>query len=99
MSKDSLYSEEAPKTFTDLRKYGDVGTSDMEAATIIRTTKQMTYEFGNRIKVGFCSIILGTLSPDGDGNSFTTFDRSLCSEVQWKSALDALHEISQKHKN
>merc|ERR1712087_456638 len=99
VSKDSLYSEEAPKTFTDLRKYADVGTSDMEAATIIRTTKQMTYDFGNKIKVGFCSIILGTLSPDGDGSSFTTFDQSLCSEVQWKSALDALHEISQKHIN
>merc|ERR1712013_25450 len=77
VSKDSLYSEEAPRTFTDLRKNADVGTSDMEAAVIMRTTKQMTYEFKNKIKVGFASIILGTLSPDG-GDSFTTFDRSLC---------------------
>jgi len=96
VSKDSLYSEEAPRTFTDLRKNADVGTSDMEAAVIMRTTKQMTYEFKNKIKVGFASIILGTLSPDG-GDSFTTFDRSLCNAVQWESALEALHEISQRH--
>jgi len=97
VSKDSLYSEEAPRTFTDLRKHAEVGTSDMEAAVIMRTTKQMTFEHQNRIKVGFSSIILGVLSPDG-GDSFTDFDRTLSSQVQWKSALEALHEISQKHK-
>lgn len=98
VSKDSLYSEEAPRTFTDLRKHADVGTSDMEAAVIMRTTKQMTLDYTNKIKVGFASIILGTLSPDG-GDSFTTFDRTLCNTVQWESALEALHEISQKHIN
>lgn len=98
VSKDSLYSEEAPHTFTDLRKYADVGTSDMEAAVIMRTTKQMTLDYQNKIKVGFCSIILGTLSPDG-GDSFTEFDRTLSSTVQWESALEALHQISQKHIN
>lgn len=98
VSKDSLYSEKAPRTFTKLRKYLNVGTSDMEAATIIRTTKQMTYEFNNNIKVGFCSIILGVLSPDG-GDSFVSFDRRLSSDVQWTSAFDALHKISQTHIN
>jgi len=97
VSKDSLYSEEAPRTFTDLRKHAEVGTSDMEAAVIMRTTKQMTFEHQNNIKVGFCSIIVGALSPDG-GDSFTDFDRTLSSQVQWTSALEALHEISQKHK-
>ena len=98
VSKDSLYSEKAPNTFIRLRKYLDVGTSDMEAATIIRTTKQMTFEHNNKIKVGFCSIILGVLSENG-GDSFIEFDKSLSSKVQWQSALDALHQISLKHIN
>merc|ERR1712228_250409 len=98
VSKDSLYSEEAPNTFIRLKEKCEIGSSDMEAATIIRTTKQMQKDFDNKIKFGFCAIILGVLSPDG-GDSFVDFDRSLCSEVQWVSALDSLHELSQKHIN
>jgi len=99
VSKDSLYSEEAPDTFLRLRKYCAVGSSDMEAATIMRTTKQMMKDYDNKIKVAFAAIVLGVLSPDGSGDSFVEFDRTLCSEVQWLSALDALHEVSQKHIN
>eukprot|EP01084_Bolivina_argentea_P265064 449170_1 len=98
VSKDSLYSEQAPNTFIRLRDYCDVGSSDMEAATIIRTAKQMSYQYKNKIKCGFCSIILGVLSPDG-GDSFVSFDKSLSAKVQWKSALEALHQLSQKHIN
>lgn len=99
VSKDSLYSEEAPDTFLRLRKYCAVGSSDMEAATIMRTTKQMIKDYDNKIKVAFCAIVLGVLSPDGSGASFVEFDRTLCSQVQWISALEALHEVSQKHIN
>eukprot|EP01083_Nonionella_stella_P164667 545717_1 len=98
VSKDSLYSEEAPDTFIRLRKHCDVGTSDMEAATIIRTTRQMGIDHANKIKVGYCSIILGVLGPNG-GDSFVSFDRYVCNQVQWISALEALHQISQKHIN
>ncbi|GAB5364700.1 hypothetical protein AAMO2058_000992400 [Amorphochlora amoebiformis] len=95
VSKDSLYAETEEEAFLTLRKTLNVGSSEMEYATITRIAAHQTL-LGDPVKTSMAACILGTLP----GDSFAEIDKSVSSLVTMSAllgALETLHKVSKAH--
>jgi len=95
-SKDSLYAEAHETAFTDLRDSFDVGTSEMELATITRVAAQAR-KHNQPISVGQLSVVLGTIP----GASFFHDKPKESASIKFavQLVLETLHQISLEHRS
>jgi len=95
-SKDSLYAEANEKEFTDLREAFDVGTSEMELATISRVAAQAK-KHNQPISVGQVSIVVGLIP----GASFVHDKPREAASMKFgiHIVLEGLHLLSLQHRS
>ena len=85
--------------FFELREAFDVGTSEMEMATLARLSAEMTQLENNPVK---CTCILRTLGtiPSNEEDTFAEMDPRVIqagSRCVWTAALEALHRVASQH--
>lgn len=91
-TKDSLYAETKEEAFMSLRDRFDVGCTEMEFDSIVKTTKTFT-KLGEPVKAGMACIVLGVIP----GSSFANIDsgkKNDSTECAILGALDTLHKVS-----
>jgi hypothetical protein len=97
VTKDSLYAECNEESFCKLRKAYNVGTSEMELATLSRLAKEhSTQEPIDPVRAGMVCMCLGVIP----GQSFFTDParHDVSQELSLRGALEALAQVAASHK-
>lgn len=96
VSKDSLYAEATEEAFTDMRKHQNVASSEMEFSTIMKVCRELTMEKGISCHGAMILVAVGVLPGESFGNDHVKENER--TKVALLSAMEALHSISEIHK-